>query len=133
MLKQSKIFLGAAAFASLVSCSGGDAAASLAPNPQNSRECVAPTSVQIVDRLTRLPIGISPDQTEDWMQRQSDEGYVPFTATGRDRGTMTWTENRGGSTIEARVSFQESAAAYRSVTTRQEAGGEELICAWVVE
>ncbi|MFQ3617454.1 MAG: hypothetical protein SNJ57_10090 [Cyanobacteriota bacterium] len=103
------------------------------PNPQNSSECVAPASVQIVDRLSRLPQGVAPQQAEELMQRQSDEGYVPFTAAGGDRGTMTWTENRGGSIIEARVDFQASAVTDRSVATRQEYGGEELICAWIVE
>lgn len=133
MFKQSKILLSSASLVLLASCSGGDAAASLVPNPQNSSECVAPASVQIVDRLSRLPQGVSPQQAEDLMQRQSDEGYVPFTAAGGDRGTMTWTENRGGRTIVARVSFQESVATNRGVATREEAGGEELICAWVIE
>lgn len=132
MFKQSKILLGSALLISLASCSGGSAAANLSPMPENSSECVAP-STQIVDRLMRVPSGVSPQQAEDLMQRQSDEGYVPFTAAGGDRGTMTWTESRGGSTIEARVDFQASAATDRIIATRQEDGGEELICAWIIK
>ncbi len=104
------------------------------PASTNPSTCVVPTSIQIVDRVSRLALGQSPAQIEQTMGR-SDQGYVRFNRpSAPEVGTMTWTQTRGSRKIEVRVSFSGQRAMSRSVAMIQNQGtSAEIFCGWSIE